>query len=108
MTDLVFHAIADSRRRRILRLIRSRELSSGQIASRFDVTPPAISQHLRVLERAGLVRVRRQGTRRLYRARPERLGEVRAFLDAFWEGGLERLKRAAEAEERRRDAPAKS
>jgi len=100
VTDLVFQALAEPRRRRILRLIRDRELSSGEIAARFEVTRPAISQHLGMLERAGLVRVRRQGTRRLYRARPERLEEVRAFVDSFWASGLKRLKAAAEAEER--------
>lgn len=100
MTDLVFQALAEPRRRQILRLIRDRELSSGEIAARFEVTRPAISQHLGMLERAGLVRVRRQGTRRLYRARPERLEEVRAFVDSFWASGLKRLKAAAEAEER--------
>jgi DNA-binding transcriptional ArsR family regulator len=100
VTDLVFQALAEPRRRQILRLIRDRELSSGEIAARFEVTRPAISQHLGMLERAGLVRVRRQGTRRLYRARPERLEEVRAFVDSFWASGLKRLKAAAEAEER--------
>ncbi len=100
MTDLVFQALAEPRRRQILRLIRDRELSSGEIAARFEVTRPAISQHLGMLERAGLVRVRRQGTRRLYRARPEQLDEVRAFIDSFWAGRLRRLKAAAEAEER--------
>jgi len=108
MTDQVFQAIAEPRRRRILRLIRDRELSSGEIAARFEVTRPAISQHLRVLERAGLVWVRRKGTRRLYRARPERLDEVRAFVDAFWAGGLKRLKAAAEAEEREKRADRKT
>ncbi len=71
----------------------------GQIASRFDVTRPAISQHLRVLVNAGLVTERRQGTRRLYRARPEGLAGLRGFLDEFWGERLLRLKHAAEAEE---------
>jgi DNA-binding transcriptional ArsR family regulator len=108
VTDLVFQALAEPRRRQILRLIRDRELSSGEIAARFEVTRPAISQHLGMLERAGLVRVRRQGTRRLYRARPERLEEVRAFVDSFWASGLKRLKAAAEAEEREKRVVRKS
>jgi DNA-binding transcriptional ArsR family regulator len=108
VTDLVFQALAEPRRRQILRLIRDRELSSGEIAARFEVTRPAISQHLGMLERAGLVRVRRQGTRRLYRARPERLEEVRAFIDSFWASGLKRLKAAAEAEEREKRVVRKS
>ena len=76
-----------------------RELSAGRIASHFEVTRPAISQHLRVLKEAGLLTERRLGTRRLYRARPEGLTELRAFLEGFWEDHLERLKLAAEFEE---------
>jgi DNA-binding transcriptional ArsR family regulator len=97
----VVHAISEPRRREILRLVRGRELSAGEIAARFDVTRPAISQHLTVLKNAGLVSERREGTRRLYQARPEGLAELRSFLDGFWEDGLERLKLAAEQEQRR-------
>jgi len=97
----VVQAIGEPRRREILRLIQNRELSAGEIATRFDVTRPAISQHLTVLKAAGLVSERRDGTRRLYRARPEGLAELRAFLDGFWEGRLERLKVAAEQEQKR-------
>ncbi|HWH45857.1 MAG TPA: metalloregulator ArsR/SmtB family transcription factor [Thermoleophilaceae bacterium] len=96
-------AIAEPRRRAILALVRDAELPAGEIARHFDVTRPAVSQHLRVLERAGLVTVRPDGTRRLYRARPEGLAGLRAFLDEFWEKGLAELKREAEAEQRRRD-----
>ncbi len=99
--DATIRALAEPRRRRILRLVWDGELSAGQIASRFDVTRPAISQHLRVLVNAGLVTERRQGTRRLYRARPEGLAGLREFLDEFWGERLLRLKHAAEAEERR-------
>jgi DNA-binding transcriptional ArsR family regulator len=99
--DLVLQAIVEPRRRDILWLIRHTELSSGQIAAHFDVTRPAISQHLQVLAAAGLVSVRRDGTRRLYQARPEGLGELRQFLEEFWDTSLQRLKQAAEAEERR-------
>jgi DNA-binding transcriptional ArsR family regulator len=95
-------AIAEPRRRRILQLVGSRELSAGEIASRFEVTRPAISQHLTVLKGAGLLSERRDGTRRLYRARPEGLAELRDFLDEFWADGLDRLKAAAEQEERAR------
>jgi DNA-binding transcriptional ArsR family regulator len=97
----VVQAISEPRRREILRLVRDRELAAGEIAARFEVTRPAISQHLTVLRNAGLVSERREGTRRLYRARPEGLDELRSFLDGFWEGHLERLKIAAEQEERR-------
>src|SRR5438105_14065313 len=99
--DTALRAIAEPRRREILQLVLADELSSGAIAAHFAVTRPAISQHLGVLEAAGLVSVRREGTRRLYRARPEGMAELRAYLDAFWSDSLERLARAAEAEERR-------
>src|SRR5262245_5279247 len=99
--DLVLQAIAEPRRRDILRLIQRAELSSGAIAAHFDVTRPAISQHLQVLAAAGVVSVRRDGTKRLYQARPEGVGELRRCVEEFWDDGLERLKQAAEAEERR-------
>jgi DNA-binding transcriptional ArsR family regulator len=98
--EAVAHAIAAPRRRAILTLVRGKELSAGEIAAHFDVTRPAISQHLRVLKDADLLSERRDGTRRLYRARPEGLAELRAFLDDFWDLG--RLKAVAEVEERRR------
>ena len=81
----VVQALSEPRRREILELIRDRELAAGEIASRFDVTRPAISQHLTVLKQAGLVSERREGARRLYRARPEGLAELRSFLDGFWD-----------------------
>jgi DNA-binding transcriptional ArsR family regulator len=96
----VVHALSDPRRREILELVQDRELAAGEIAAGFDVTRPAISQHLTVLKKAGLVSERRDGTRRLYRARPEGLVELRSFLDGFWGDRLGRLKVAAEREQR--------
>ena len=93
-------AIVAPRRRHILALVRDEELTAGEIASHFDVTRPAISQHLNVLKEAGLVNERRNGTRRLYRARPEGLTELREFLEDFWSEKLEALKHEAEKEER--------
>ena len=93
-------AIAEPRRRQILALVRDEELSAGEIASHFDVTRPAISQHLAVLKEAGLVHERRNGTRRLYQARPEGLAEVRQFLEGFWDERLDALGREAERKER--------
>jgi DNA-binding transcriptional ArsR family regulator len=98
--DAAARAIAEPRRREILTLIARRELGAGEIASHFDVTRPAISQHLTVLKDAGLVYERREGTRRFYRARPQGLGELRSFLETFWDSRLGRLKLIAEAEER--------
>ncbi|MFN2543754.1 MAG: ArsR/SmtB family transcription factor [Actinomycetota bacterium] len=82
--------------------MRDRELPAGRIAEHFEVSGPAVSQHLRVLKEAGLVTERREGTRRLYRARPEGLGELRSFLESFWDRELTSLKHAAEWEQRRR------
>ena len=106
MLNTALHAIAEPRRRQILLLVKDRELSAGEIAQRFDVTRPAVSQHLQVLAQAGLIAVRRDGTRRIYRARPEGLGELRGFLAEFWAERLELLKEAAEAEERREEIDA--
>jgi DNA-binding transcriptional ArsR family regulator len=100
--EAALRAIAEPRRRQILELVREHELSAGEIAAQFDVTRPAISQHLGVLKEAGLVDERRNGTRRLYRARPQGLAELKAFLDGFWDARLEALQREAEREEERK------
>jgi DNA-binding transcriptional ArsR family regulator len=99
MIDLALRALAEPRRREILALIRDEELPAGVIARRFDVTRPAISQHLAVLRDADLVTERRDGTRRLYRARPAGAAELRDWLEAFWDDGLKRLMIAAERRE---------
>lgn len=95
-------ALGEPRRRKILSLVRDGELAAGEIAAHFEVTRPAISQHLTVLKGAGLVTERRDGTRRLYLARPEGLAPLREFIEGFWDDKLERLREAAEAEERSR------
>jgi DNA-binding transcriptional ArsR family regulator len=100
--EAALKAIAEPRRREILRLVRDDERTAGEIAAAFDVTRPAISQHLAVLKEAGLVDERRDGTRRFYRARPEGLREVRRFLEEFWAEGLGRLKAAAEWDEKKK------
>lgn len=98
--DKALHAIAEPHRRRILRLVADHELTAGDIAAHFQVTRPAISQHLRVLREANLVTSRREGTRRYYRTRPQGIAELRAFLDDFWDTHLQQLKIVAEREER--------
>lgn len=98
--EVALKAIAEPRRRQILTLVRDEELSAGEIAARFDVTRPAISQHLAVLKEAGLVTERRSGTRRLYVARREGLEGLRAFLEEFWDTRLDALRREAERKER--------
>ena len=97
--EAALKAIAAPRRRQILTLVRDGELSAGEIAGHFDVTRPAVSQHLNVLKEAGLVTERRNGTRRLYRARPEGLAQLKAFLEEFWNERLDALKAEAEREE---------
>lgn len=81
--EAAIRAIAERHRREIVRLVRDTELTAGQIASHFEVSRPAVSQHLRILKDSGLVTERRQGTRRYYRARVEGLAELRAFLEVF-------------------------
>jgi DNA-binding transcriptional ArsR family regulator len=99
----ILKALAEPRRREILQLVGPRELPAGEIARHFNVSRPAISQHLQVLKNAGLVSERRLGTRHLYRARPEALAELRTFLEQFWDGALTSLAIAAEREQRRID-----
>lgn len=99
--EVALRAITSPRRRAILRLVWNEEMSSRAIASHFEVTWPAISQNLRVLETAGLVRTRREGTTRLYRADHARLGPLKAVLTKMWEADLDRLALLAEAEERK-------
>ena len=101
--ETALKALAEPRRRRILMLVRDGELSAGEIASHFEISRPAVSQHLTVLREAGLVDERRNGTRRFYRVRPEGLTELRKFLEGFWDERLELLKRDAEREEREKD-----
>jgi DNA-binding transcriptional ArsR family regulator len=99
--DLVAHALADGTRRKLLRLVLEDEHAAGELASAIpNMSRPAVSQHLRVLHDAGLVSIRAEGTRRLYRAEHEGLTEMRGFIDAMWADGLAKLKRAAERAER--------
>ena len=98
----VLRVIAEPRRRQILRLVRDEELTVGDITARFDLTGPAISQHLKVLREAGLLAERREGTRRFYRARREGFAELAAFVGEFWDSRLPRLKEEAERDNRTR------
>ena len=103
--DAALKALAEPRRREILRLVWSDELPATRIAAHFtDVTRPAVSQHLGVLRGAGLVVERRDGTRRLYRADHAQMDRLRRFLDEYWTGSLHRLQDLAEAAERAKGA----
>lgn len=98
--DESLRAVADPTRRAILRLVRDREVPAGEIATHFpSITRPAVSQHLRVLAEAGLVDVRPDGNRRLYRWRREGMRDAAAFIEEMWADHLGRLKHAAEREE---------
>ena len=94
----ILRALAEPRRVAILKLVRSRELRAGEISRHFRTTRPAISQHLRVLIKAGLLTERRDGTRRLYRICPEGFAQLRSFLETFWDEKLAKLKSAPEGE----------
>ena len=98
--EVELRAIASPRRREILRLVWDEERASGEIAAHFDVSWPAISQNLRVLEDAGVVKCRHKGTTRLYRADRARLGPLKSVLKAMWGTDLDRLAALAEDEER--------
>ena len=98
-TDDALKALAEPRRRAILSLVSGGELAAGEIAAAFEVTRTAVSQHLTVLRNAGLLTERRDGTRRLYRARPEGLAGLRRFLDDMWASSLAEARRLVEAED---------
>jgi DNA-binding transcriptional ArsR family regulator len=92
----VIEAIAHPGRREMLRAAIIREVPAGELAALTGLSQPAASQHLRVLRDAGLVEVRAEGPRRLYRASPDGLAALRAELDAFWAPALAALRRAAD------------
>lgn len=97
-TAQVLDALGDPTRRRILELVRDGARPVGEIARELPVSRPAVSQHLRVLKDAGLVRDRREGTRRLYAVDAAGLVALRAYLETFWETALAAFKDAAEIE----------
>jgi len=94
-------ALSSPVRREILRLVWEDERPAGDIARAFSVSWPAVSQNLRVLKEAGLVRERRDGTRRLYRADRAALRPLESYLRKTWARKLDRLRLLAEAEERK-------
>jgi DNA-binding transcriptional ArsR family regulator len=104
--DAALRALADGNRRRILALVRDQAGAVGEIAEGVAMSQQAVSHHLRVLRGAGLVTEQREGTRHLFRVRTDGLRVVEEFLDGFWPTHLAALKRAAEAESRRRQAGA--
>lgn len=96
--DAVWKALVEPRRRAILRLVAHEERAAGEIASAFEVSRTAVSQHLAVLKEAGLVTERRAGTRRLYRARREGLTALRTLLEEMWATSLDTARGLVESE----------
>jgi DNA-binding transcriptional ArsR family regulator len=95
--EQALRAIANTRRRAMLELVWERERTATEIADLSGLSKPAASQHLRVLRDAGLVRVRADGNRRLYRSDPARMAELRAALEAFWGDRLARMRDEVES-----------
>jgi DNA-binding transcriptional ArsR family regulator len=98
----VLDALGDPTRRRVLELVRGKERPVGQIAGQLPVSRPAVSQHLRVLKEAGLVRDRQDGNRRLYSVDPQGLAALRRYLERYWGTALDAFADAAKREERKR------
>lgn len=94
---MVLDALGDWTRRQVFEALRAGPRSVGDLARRLPVSRPAVSQHLKVLKEAGLVRDRRDGARRIYSVDPEGLTDIRAYFDSFWDEALDRF--AAEARE---------
>jgi DNA-binding transcriptional ArsR family regulator len=96
--DAAFRALAEPNRRAILRLVRDQPRSVNEITRHIGISQQGVSQHLQVLREAGLLAVRREGTRRLYEVRPEGLDSLDAFVSELWPSGLRRLKETIEGD----------
>lgn len=96
--DTIFAALSDPTRRAVFEQLAQHPLAVGALAERLPVSRPAVSQHLKVLSDAGLITVRVDGTRRIYAASPDRLAELREWLDGMWGHALQAFAEAAEKE----------
>jgi DNA-binding transcriptional ArsR family regulator len=96
--QMALAALSDPTRLAVLERLRAGPMTVGQLAEGMPVSRPAVSQHLRALKDAGLVRDEPRGTARLYRIHAEGLRELRDWLDTFWDDALARLKDYAEGE----------
>lgn len=93
-------ALADPTRRRIVEILAQGQLPAGEIAKRFDMSPPAVSQHLQTLKRAGIVRARVEAQRRIYELDPKGFAELDQWLGnikQFWRTRLDALERGLNA-----------
>lgn len=91
-----FQALADPTRREVFERLAEGPQAVGELAERLPVSRPAVSQHLKVLKDAGLVTDRPQGARRVYQIDPQGLGQIRAWLDRFWDDALDAFKAEVE------------
>ena len=82
--DLIFEALGDPTRRKMLDMIRGRPRTVGELTSKLPITQPAVSQHLKVLRNADLVAVKKEGTRRIYSLNRQGMKALRSYTDAFW------------------------
>jgi len=94
--ESALNALADPTRRRVFERLRSGPASVGELAAALPVSRPAVSQHLKALKLAGLVSDKPDGTRRVYRIDPDGLGELRRWLDQFWDDALDAFKNEVE------------
>jgi DNA-binding transcriptional ArsR family regulator len=94
-----FAALADRTRREVFERLANGPRAVGELAEGLPVSRPAVSQHLKVLKEAGLVVDRAEGARRVYQIDPKGLGQMRAWLDRFWDAALEAFKAEAERQE---------
>ncbi|MEM1433513.1 MAG: metalloregulator ArsR/SmtB family transcription factor [Pseudomonadota bacterium] len=92
----VLHCLADPTRRAIIEELRKAPASVGEVATRLPVSRPAVSQHLKVLQQAGLVSQERRGAQRIFRIDVAGLVEVRRYLDALWADALSALEDAGD------------
>jgi DNA-binding transcriptional ArsR family regulator len=99
-TALVLKALGEPRRVEILSLLKKGPRAVGEIAALVDVSQQAVSQHLAVLDAAGLVQAHKEGTRSLYAVRPEGFRPVEAFVKGFWGSHLEQLKAEVEGKKK--------
>ena len=97
-------ALADPTRRTIFERLRRGPSPVGRLAEGLPVSRPAVSQHLKVLKRAGLVTARKRGTRRVYSVEVEGLGELRRYLDTFWTDVLAAFEAASNEDEQSKEA----
>jgi DNA-binding transcriptional ArsR family regulator len=98
-TNLAFAALADPTRREVFERLAQGPKAVGELAATLPVSRPAVSQHLKVLKDAGLVSDQAVGARRVYQIDPKGLGQLRAWLDRYWDSALASFQAAVEAAE---------